>query len=849
MNLKIKKPIVLYLTLSIMLIFSINSLFLLIDIEDNNSTQNNDNFNLETSQTWNLDPFIISQTGGGNGTWDWAVSQEWCDGSGTQNDPYVIEKVVIDGGGGIGTSGITIIDSNEYFIIQNTTITNTGLLSEDAGIKLLNTTNGVIKNNNLSYNLGNGIYLNNSDHNEIITNEIHNNDRNGIYFYHYNDYNLISENSLYSNGLAGFYHGIYLERHSKYNIISKNKVIDTGGYGIRIYIDCGNTTVIENEVKNSQSGILINEDDCIVTKNIILNNSEYGLLITLSMGSHSSVTDNYFEHNGFTSNGNAIYAIGSNFLTIINNTLIDNYRGIYLKNCQNNILSNNQISDTLDYAINIIDTFGDEPENDIIKNNYIFKCGNGIKLEKWANNIEIINNTIIKQRGYGISIDRYCKNNIVKNNYLLNNGRGILIGDESNYNNITKNIIQGSEYEGLEIYPTAINTTVYQNYFVFNDIQVLNYAGSTMWNYTTLGNYWSNYTGYDLDDDGIGDIPHPIISVANGMDYYPIFKKITPIFIDDYTDYDWEWAAQQFWVNGSGTEEDPYIIQNKIIDKQWQAACIEIRNSEKHFIISDCTLNTNDAIFPGITLYNVKNGEIKNNSITTSHTGLEIYGSSEVNISRNHINYNYIGIDLAHSEKINVSNNNIDHNNIGLSIHQSNNNLFQENSLLNTDSCIIEYESENNTFDGNICDPPPLQKLYMTMTDQLFTVDEFTITFFISNATYHGVEEVSITAYWNGTDVSANITELGSGYYMISLDPIFIAPGESGIDFEASLSKNGFEELSYSSEFSIDPEALQKDETPSTPGGAIPWSTPAILTSTLIAIIGLLLFLRKKQFN
>ena len=63
----------------------------------------------------NTIPIFIDGNGAQN--WGWAVSQPWCTGSGTYNDPFIIENLILDARG--SESCIRIIDSNVRFLIRN----------------------------------------------------------------------------------------------------------------------------------------------------------------------------------------------------------------------------------------------------------------------------------------------------------------------------------------------------------------------------------------------------------------------------------------------------------------------------------------------------------------------------------------------------------------------------------------------------------------------------------------------------------------------------------------------------------------------------------------------------------
>jgi hypothetical protein len=53
-----------------------------------------------------------------------------------------------------------------------------------------------------------------------------------------------------------------------------------------------------------------------------------------------------------------------------------------------------------------------------------------------------------------------------------------------------------------------------------NQVYKIQLYWSNSWNITHEGNFWSDYSGDDLDYDGIGDTPH--IIDANNIDHYPL---------------------------------------------------------------------------------------------------------------------------------------------------------------------------------------------------------------------------------------------------------------------------------------------------------------------------------------
>ncbi|NIP42086.1 MAG: copper-binding protein, partial [Gammaproteobacteria bacterium] len=53
------------------------------------------------------------------------------------------------------------------------------------------------------------------------------------------------------------------------------------------------------------------------------------------------------------------------------------------------------------------------------------------------------------------------------------------------------------------------DNTLYENNFIQNRVQVKYVATRRQeWSHNGIGNYWSDYLGWDMNADGIGDRPY-----------------------------------------------------------------------------------------------------------------------------------------------------------------------------------------------------------------------------------------------------------------------------------------------------------------------------------------------------
>lgn len=219
--------------------------------------------------------------GDGTNNWAWASSQPWCHGSGTYEDPYTIENLILDANG--YESCIRIRDSNVRVIIMNCSLSNASY----AGIDLYNVDYCEIYDNFI-YNNFEGIKMEICENNFVMGNDIYHNE-NGILL-EWSNYHNISYNILFDNSISGIN-----ASHSYYNYFHRNNM-SLNMFGISQKL-CDYTVIYGSVIHNNIAGLFLDyETNSQISDNYLNNNSAWGF--SLRYSSHNRIFNNNFIENG-----------------------------------------------------------------------------------------------------------------------------------------------------------------------------------------------------------------------------------------------------------------------------------------------------------------------------------------------------------------------------------------------------------------------------------------------------------------------------------------------------------------------------------------------------------------------
>ncbi|MFX1446653.1 MAG: nitrous oxide reductase family maturation protein NosD [Promethearchaeota archaeon] len=318
--------------------------------------------NLKLTGFWSNFTFIHIT----NLNWTIANETDWCSGSGTWGDPYLIENLIINASASPIDCGIFIENSIDvYFKIRNVTIFDT-----TNGIKLENTNKGTLINNEFSENTDSGIYMVNCVNNTVSRNKLVNNGVQGLYLFSNCLNNKIIGNTIKNDGTNFQDTGIYIGNNCDDNEILGNFIYDNNMYGINMEDLCERNLVYNNTVMNiatSQQDWGIRLDNDCHQNNISLNLFEdlnnYGIYLVTS-------DQNYVSNNQIININIGMYMLIAHQTEIINNTISGGSSAILMSACDGGKILRNLINNTGTYAIRLyINCDDNEFHDNIIKDN------------------------------------------------------------------------------------------------------------------------------------------------------------------------------------------------------------------------------------------------------------------------------------------------------------------------------------------------------------------------------------------------------------------------------------------------------------------------------------------------
>jgi len=305
--------------------------------------------------------------------------------------------------------------------------------------------------------------------------------------------------------------GVYKEHkiiiHKSIHLIGKGNPIIDGEKKESIFkINANNFSIegltiinVGQSYTKDFAGISVLKSKHFTIKNNILKNVFFGILIEKS--SYGILKNNKLSSHAVNefSSGNGIHMWYSSYMQIIDNEASGLRDGIYFEFVKHSVIHGNKSHNNVRYGMHFMFSNYDEYYNNEFRNN---GAGVAVMFSKFINMHDNVFHYNWGGASYGLLLKEIYDTKI-KNNIFEKNTIGINIENCTRIDYQQNNFIRNGW--AIKFSGGCYNNIFKKNNFLSNSFDLA--YSSALNNNKFNGNFWSDYTGYDLDKNGIGDVP------------------------------------------------------------------------------------------------------------------------------------------------------------------------------------------------------------------------------------------------------------------------------------------------------------------------------------------------------
>jgi nitrous oxidase accessory protein len=368
---------------------------------------------------------------------------------------------------------------------------------------------------------------------------------------------------------AGEYRGNFVIRHSITLTGKENVTINALGKGHALRLLTSNISIKNLNIINwgdnlteQNAAIYVGQKSShLIIKNNSLKGDGFGIWVQNS--DQILIANNHIQGNPklrSADRGNGIQLSVVTNADVVGNEVSFTRDGLYIISSQDSKLRNNSLHD-LRYGVHYMYSHHNKVLNNLTYNT---RAGYALMSSK---QLQVSGNESRDSEDYGIllnfitssTIDHNSIKNVwtkPENKVIGRQGKGLFVYNSA-YNTISYNTINTAEI-GIHLTAGSENSKVFGNSFINNPVQVKYVSNKKQeWSHNGRGNYWSNYLGWDLDNNGTGDTPfEPNDGIDKLIWQYPEAK----VLLDSPAVLLLRWIQKQFPVLKPAGVKDSYPL-------------------------------------------------------------------------------------------------------------------------------------------------------------------------------------------------------------------------------------------------------------------------------------------------